>query len=173
MVEVTLQAAENYFNIGVVAIVILLIGLALGILAKKLVYRFLKDLNFNHLGPKIGTTVDLEALVSSLVSYVIYLISIILFLDQLQIRTIAIVLVVAGILLLFLLTFLVGAKNVYRNFKGWLKIRRDPKMRKGRKIEFKEISGIIERARIQETLVRTDKGDILHFPNAIWNKTKK
>jgi len=173
MVEATLQVAENYLNIVVVAIVILLVGLAVGVLAKKLVYRFLKDLHLNQSSVKAGINLDLEVIISSIVSYLIYLVTIILFLDQLQIRTYVIILVIVGVLLLFLLTFLVGIKNSYRNFKGWLKIKRDPKFRVGRRLEIKEISGIIETVRVQDILIRTEKGDQLHVPNSLWNKPKK
>jgi small-conductance mechanosensitive channel len=173
MVDVSLQTAENYFNMIVVAVVILLVGLALGILVKKLLYRFLKDLEFNKTGRKWEIPLDLEKVVSSLASYIIYLITVILFLDQLEIRSIVITLVVVGLLLLFLLTFLVGAKNVYHNLKGWLKVRKDPKVKVGKRLKFGEIEGIIEKVKIQETFLKTERGDILRIPNSMWNNDKK
>jgi len=145
----------------------------LGILIKKLLYRFLKDLQFNKIGVKWDITFDLERVVSSLASYIVYLITIIMFLDQLEIRAIVITLIVGGILILFLLTFLVGAKNVYRNFKGWLKVRKDPKVRAGKKLKLGEIEGIIERVRVQETFIKTERGEILRVPNSLWNNKDK
>ncbi|MEK6938716.1 MAG: hypothetical protein AABX04_06750, partial [Nanoarchaeota archaeon] len=81
-VQNTVQTAENYLNIVIVAIVILLVGLALGILAKKMLHRFLKELQINQTGAKAGITVDIERGVSNIASYVIYIVTLDLFLDK-------------------------------------------------------------------------------------------
>lgn len=169
-VQNTVQTAENYFNLVIVAIVILLVGLALGILAKKLVHRFLKELQVNQSRARVGITIDLESGISTLASYIIYIITVVLFLDQLKIRTFVIYGVVVGLLLLFLLSFAVGIRNIFPNFKGWLKIRKDVKMKVGKKINVNGISGIVEKIKIQETILKTKRGDLLRVPNSLWKK---
>lgn len=169
-VQSTVQTAENYFNLVVVAVVILLVGLALGILVKKLLYRFLKELRVNQAGAKTGITIDIEGGVSTVVSYVVYVITIVLFLDQLKMRMMVIYGVMGGLLLLFLLGFAVGIRNIFPNFKGWLKIRKGTRISVGKKISINGISGRVERVGIQETILKTERGDILRIPNSLWNK---
>lgn len=169
-VQSTVQTAENYFNLAVAAIVILLVGLALGILVKKLLHRFFNELKINQTGAKAGITVDIESGASTVVSYIIYIITIILFLDQLKIRTMVIYGIVGAVLILFLLSFAIGVRNVFPNFRGWLKIRKGDRIRVGKKISVNGILGMVEKVRMQETIIKTDRGDLLRVPNSVWNK---
>jgi len=74
--------------------------------------------------------------------------------------------------MLLILTFLVGLKDVIPNFMGWLFIQRHDHLREGRKIDIKEISGIIENIGYLETEIKTEHGDILYVPNALFMSSK-
>ncbi len=166
------QSAQQYFYTLVIAIAILLVGLALGLLARKFLRKLLQEIGLNRIFARVGFSQDLEKGVSAAVSYVIYLLTIVFFLDYLGIRSIVLYLAAGGILMLLILTTLVGLKDVIPNFIGWLYLQKNQHLKEGRVIEVHEIHGTIERIGWLETEIKTDKGDILYVPNALFLKKK-
>ena len=169
---VIVETAQGYFKTVTVGIVILLIGFGLGILTKKLLNKILKEIGLNKVMSKVGITYNLEKWVSNIVSYVIYLVFIVIFLNQLGITSIVIYIVLGAVLMLIILTFLVGLKDVIPNFIGWLAIQKKGKIKEGHKINIKEIYGTIEKVGYLETEIKTDNGDILYVPNSLFLKSK-
>jgi len=167
-----IAAAQSYFQKIVVGIVILLFGFGLGILAQKLFYKILKEVGLNKIMSKVGITHDLEKNVSSVVSYVIYLVFIVIFLNHLGITSIVLYLIVGAVLMLLILTLLVGLKDVIPNFVAWLLLQRKNAIKEGKNIDIREIAGRVERIGYLETEIRTDNGDILYVPNALFMKSK-
>jgi small-conductance mechanosensitive channel len=163
---------QSYFYTIIVAVIILLVGFALGILAKKLVYRVLKEVGLNKIMSSVGVTIDVEKSVSIVVSFVIYLITIVFFLNQLGITSVVLYLVLGGIITLIILTFLVGLKDVIPNFVAWIVIQRRGKVKHGRRVEIREIAGTVERVGFLETEIRTHNDDVLYVPNVLFIKNK-
>ena len=166
------ETAQSYFYTIIIGIVILLVGFALGILAKKLTFRLLKEFELNKIMSKIGISYNLESWISSLVSFMIYLITIVFFLNQLGITSIVLYLFVGAILMLIILTFLVGLKDIIPNFIAGLLLQRKKKIREGSTVELKEIIGKVERIGYLETEIKTERGDILYVPNSLFVKSK-
>jgi small conductance mechanosensitive channel len=121
---------------------------------------------------QVGVRYNLEELISSIVSYVIYLFTIILFLDKLGIRSIVLYLLVGAILMLIILTFLVGLKDIIPNFVAWLILQKKEKIKEGKYVKIKNISGRVERVGFLETEIKTESGDILYVPNSLFLKSK-
>ena len=163
---------QLYFQKIVIGIIILLAGFGLGILAQKLLYKLLKEVGLNKIMSKVGLTHNLEKWVSSIVSYVIYLVFIVIFLNHLGITSIVLYLVLGAVLMLIILTFLVGLKDVIPNFVAWLLLQRNSKIKHGHRVEVKEIYGIVEKVGYLETEIKTDSGDILYVPNSLFMKSK-
>jgi small conductance mechanosensitive channel len=172
MVEGLVGIVQSYFYQVVLGIVILLIGFGLGILVKKFLYRVLKEVEINKLMRKVGITLNVEKSVSSLASYLIYLITIVFFLDQLGITSIVLYLVVGAILMLLILTFLVGLKDVIPNFVAWLILQKRGRVYVGKRVSVKEISGVVEKVGYLETEIKTEGGDTLYVPNSLFMKSK-
>jgi len=166
------DTVQSYFYTILVGIVILLIGFGLGILVKKLLKKVLKEIELNRIMNKVGVTYNLEGGISSIVSYLIYLITIVFFLNQLGITSIVLYLIIGAILMLIILTFLVGLKDVIPNFISWLYLQKKDKIKEGRKVEVKEIYGIVEKIGFLETEIKTENGDILYVPNSLFMKSK-
>ncbi len=166
------ETAKEYFFDIVAGIIILLVGFGLGILAKKIVYRILKEIHLNRIMSNVGITYNLEKGVSVIISYIIYLFTIVFFLDHLGITSIAIYLIAGAILALLVLTFIVGLKDVIPNFVAWILLQRKGKVVVGRNIDVKEIHGRVERIGYLETEIKTERGDILYVPNSLFLKTK-
>lgn len=166
------ETARSYILEIAVGIVILLIGLGIGILAKKLLFRLLQEISLNKIMSKVGITTNLEKGISNIVSYVIYLFTIILFLDHFNIRSIILYLVAGAVLMLIILTFLIGLKDIIPNFIGWLALQKKGKIKEGYKVNIREIGGIVEKVGYLETEIKTESGDILYVPNSLFLKSK-
>lgn len=172
MFKEIVENANLYLQKFAVGIVILLAGFALGLLVKKLLKKFLSEINLNNIMGKAGITLDLEKWVSSVLSYVIYFLTIIVFLDNFSIRSIVLYLAAGAVLMLVILTFLVGLKDVIPNFVAWLFLQRSESIKPGKKVEVKEIAGVVEKVGWRETEIKTEAGDVLYVPNALFMKSK-
>ena len=163
-------SVQSYTNMIVMAIVILIVGLTLGLLTKKLLYRMLKEIELNKIATKGGIGWDVEHLISSIISYMIYLATAIILLSYLGIGWWVIYVIVGGIVILLALTVLVGIKDAPANFIGWIAAKRKNRIKKGKKIEVNGVSGIVEKTGIFQTTIRTERGDLLYVPNALFRK---
>ena len=164
--------AESILYKITISIIVLLVGLCLGILIKKIVYKILQQIELNSTLSKAGITHDMERLISLVVAFVIYLITFVIFLNQLGITSIVVYFIVGAILMLIILTFVVGLKDVIPNVVAWIAIVKRGKIKIGSKIEIREIKGIVERIGLLETEIKTEKGDILFVPNSLFVKQK-
>ncbi len=160
-----LEAAQNYLHLLVVAIAILLIGFSAGLLAKKILQKVLREVEFNKIMALAGINYNLERWLSSLAAYVIYVITVILFLDYLNIRRVALYSFIGAVIILIVLSLLVTLKDVIPNLQGWQKIRR---WKTGRRVAVQNMAGKIERIGYLQTRIKTPRGDILYVPNALF-----
>jgi small-conductance mechanosensitive channel len=172
MVEEVVKVAESYLKDVIIGLVILLIGFILGILVKKIIYKVLKEFELNKIMSKVGITSNVEKGISWIVSLLVYLVAIVLFLNQLRIASVVLYLVVGAILMLIILTFVVGLKDVIPNIVAWVFIQRKGTIKEGRRVEVREIAGVVENVGYLETEIKTDRGDILYVPNALFMKSK-
>lgn len=173
IVNMAVNTAESYFYKIVVAIVILLMGFAIGILAKKFLQRVLKEVELNKIMSNVNITYDLEWWASTIVSYLIYLSTIIIFLDQFDIKYTTILYIIMGaILALIVLSLVVGLRDVFPNFIGWMYLQKKGTMKEGHRIEIRGIVGTIEKVGYLETEIKTERGDVLYVPNSLFLRSK-
>ncbi|MBU0457262.1 MAG: mechanosensitive ion channel domain-containing protein [Nanoarchaeota archaeon] len=172
MANGVVEAAQSYIYTIIVGVVILLVGFGLGILARKLMQKVLKEIELNKIMAKVGITHNLERGISIIISYLIYLVTIVYFLRQLGITSVVLYLVLGGILMLIILTSLVGLKDVIPNFVAWLILQKRGNIKVGKTVEVKEISGRVEKVGYLETEIKTYGGDILYVPNTLFLKSK-
>lgn len=166
------ETAQSYVSLIVEGIIILLVGFGLGILAQKLLAKILKEVELNQIMAKVGITNNLEKWVSAIVSYVIYLVSIVYFLRHLGIESTVLYLLLGAVLMLLVLTLIVGLKDVIPNFVAWMVLQKDEKITVGRRVEVREIVGRVEKIGYLETEIKTEHGDILYVPNTLFLKSK-
>jgi small-conductance mechanosensitive channel len=167
-----IQIVKEYFYQIIIGFVMLLIGFGLGIIAKKISKKALEEIKFNRFIRIIGIDLDGETIISSILSYLIYFVTFIFFLRQLGITSIVLYILLGAVLMILILTFLVGIKDIIPNFIAWLSLKNKPELRVGKRVEVKEISGEIEKIGIFETEIKTERGDILYVPNSLFLKTK-
>ena len=172
MVEGFFGIIKAYASDIIMGIIILLVGFGIGILVKRILQRVLKEVGLNKIMRRGNIGTDLERWVSSIVSYVIYLVTLVIFLDQLGLKSVVLYLVVGAVLMLIILTSLVGLKDVIPNFVAWVIIQKRGNIQEDRWIDIKEISGYVLKIGYLETEIKTDKGDILYVPNSLFLKSK-
>ena len=172
MVAKIFELAQSYFYSIAAGIGTLLIGLALGILVKKFIFKLLKEVELNKIMSRVGITYNLEFWISSILSYLVYLITLVFFLNQLGITSIVLYLIVGAILMLVILTAIVGLKDVIPNFVAWVLLQRKGRMIEGHHVSVREIDGRVERIGFLETEIRTESGDLLYVPNSLFLKSK-
>jgi len=170
--EGVVGTAQSYLYQVVGGIIILLVGLGIGILVKKLLFKILQEVSLNKIMSKVGLTINLEKWMSNIISWVIYLITIVYFLSYLGITSVVLYLVVGAVLMLVILTMLVGLKDIIPNFIGWLSIQKKGRVKEGHKVDIREIYGTIEKVGYLETEIKTESGDILYVPNSLFLKSK-
>lgn len=172
--ETALSVQEFIFKI-ITSLIIILAGFALGILIDKALLRLFKELQLNQLIGRIFIAVNLERWLSTFSSYFIYLGTIIIFLNYLDIELAALYLILGGIFLLLLLTFIVWLKDILPNYSGWLLLKEKGNLAMGSFLEIGEtdgVSGTIEKTGWLETKIKTKKGDILYIPNSLFLNSK-
>jgi len=172
MVGGIVEIVKAYAGQVLQGIVILLIGFGLGVLSRKFALKIFREFNLNKFLGKIGITNDIENIVSIIISYVIYLFTIIIFLEKLLIKSLVLYLIAGGVITLLILSLLVGLKDVIPNFVGWIYLQRKKKIKEGKRVDVREISGRVERVGYLETEIKTDNGDILYVPNSLFLKSK-
>lgn len=171
--ETTIAAVNTYlYQQLIVGIIILLGMLALGVLVRKFLQRFLGELGLNRTLSKKGFDRDWESGISSVCFYAISVFGVVLFLDKLGLTSLVIFLIIILLLALLLLTTFVGLKDVPKNILGGILIRKEGKLRVGKLLTLESISGVIEKIGWLETQLETSRGDILYVPNALFRKGK-
>jgi small-conductance mechanosensitive channel len=163
-----IETAQMYIYDLSLGIIILLIGLIIGILAKKIIYRLLREVRFNNLMKKIRLNYDWEKGLSLIIPAFIYLITLILFLNHLGITSVVIYLISGALLILLALAIIVGMKDVIPNLVGGITLRWRGQLEEGKKIEIKNVSGMVQKIGLMETEIKTEKGDLLYLPNSIF-----
>jgi len=167
------ETTNSYATKIAVAIAFIIGGLILGMLAKKLLHKVLKELGLNKIMRKVNVTYDIEAVISSTISYVIYFLAVIFALKQFGVLPEYIVyLLVGAILTMLALTFIVGLKDIIPNFVAWILLQRRGKIKEGKRVEIREISGVVEKIGFLESEIKTDSDDILYVPNSLFLKSK-
>jgi len=167
-----LQKGMSFLDMIVIGIVILLVGLAIGLLMKKIVTRVLNELELNKGIIRIGITADMEGMLGFLVSFIIYVVTIILFLDWLGVTSIVFYVLVLGFSILIILAVIMKLKDIIPNWYAGKTLRRAKVFVKGKVIEIEEVVGKIEHVGKFETILRTSQDDLLYVPNAFFTKHK-
>ena len=159
------------FNISA-AIIILLIGFLIGKLLGRTITKILKRSGASAGLRKIGIRRSLDGVIGSSVSYVIYVASIILALDQLKIATIVLYSIMIIIIIVVVFSFLLSVKDFLPNLFAGLFIYRHGLIKEGDLIQVQEITGTVSQVSLLETRLETKEKDIVFIPNTVLTKNK-
>jgi small-conductance mechanosensitive channel len=171
-VEAVDSVLINYIYKGVVAVVILIVGFALGLIVKKILFKVLHEIELNHLAKKLGVYYNVEKGFSVLASYFIYFLTLLFFFNSLGITSLVVIVIVGAIILLIVVGFLLGLKDVIPNFISGFILYRKNFLRIGKTIKVDNIEGVIEKFNFTETEIKTEAGDKIYLPNYLLVKKK-
>lgn len=155
----------------VLALIVLLVGIGVGVLSGKLITKTLYEISINKLINKTtNIKTKFDELIGTIVSWIIYLITISITLRILQVFDFAINTVSIFLILLILVLLLIGLKDTISNLLGGLLITIRYQLKAGNEIQTQTVSGRIERVGLLETTIQTSKNHTYFIPNAYFAK---
>lgn len=153
-----------YVNL-VAAAIIVLIGFILGKLLSKLTYKILRELELRSALKESGVRTPLERSVSTAVAYLVYLIAIIMALRQLKLATVILYVIIMGVLIIFIVSFLLSLKDFVPNLKAGFSLYKHRALRRGEVITVQGITGTVTRISLTKIRLETKEGDIVYIPH--------
>ena len=171
MVNVVSTAQSFIYTLSI-SIIILLAGLGLGTLVKRLLEKLLKEIKLNQLIKQKRLYYNLERGLSLIVSWGIYITFIILSLNYLNITNTLLYIFLGVLFILILLIGLVGIKDIFPNIMARFLLKKKHNIKAGSRISIREMQGLIKKIGYLETMIKTDDGDFLYLPNFQLFKSK-
>lgn len=157
-----------YLNRLVIAILILLIGFILGKLLGRFVRRVLDELGMDAaLKKTVGIKVSVSKVVSAFSAFVVYFVTIVLFLNSLGLTTVVLNAISIGVILLIMISIALAIRDFVPNLAAGLTMHTKQKIKVGDHIEMEGIKGKVVEVSLLDTQIRTASKDIVFIPNAI------
>jgi small conductance mechanosensitive channel len=151
-------------------VLILLIGLIIGKLVGTLIRRALNEVMLDKHLRSVGFKFSLEKALGNLVSYIIYIVAVIMCLDRLGLTTAILTIIVAIILFVIAVSFLLAVKDFFPNLVAGMRIRIRKLFKEGDEIQIKEVKGRIISLGLLETRIHTSSDEEVIIPNSVFNK---
>lgn len=156
-----------------VTTIILLAGFILARIVGKFIERLLAEVELNNIIRKAtDTKTRAEEWISSIITYLIYFITIIMALAQLGVETYIIYLISAAIILIIVISVFLGIKDFVPNLVAGFFIYRKGFLNEGDFIEYKSIKGKVIKITLVETRIETKGNDIIYIPNSLLAKSE-
>lgn len=162
----------RYLTRFIGALIILLIGIIIGRVLGKFVKRILHEFEFDTFIRKTTSIkISLEELISHLLEYIIYLLSIVYALSKVGLVSTVFQLIALVVIIFIALSIILGLKDFIPNMLSGIRMQQKRYFNEGDTILMKnkenEIEGRIVNLNLIETVVETKKGDIIHIPNSL------
>jgi small-conductance mechanosensitive channel len=163
---------ENLLKMGL-AILIFFSGFILGNILGKLIYKLLKELEINNILKNLtGVKLNLDSLISSIISYSIYFLSLVAALEQLGIANMILYFISATIILIILISFFIAIRDFIPNVMAGFYLYSKENLKDGCKIEINDIKGVLEHVDLLQVKIKTNNGDTIYIPNSTVLKSK-
>ncbi|MCD4666457.1 mechanosensitive ion channel [archaeon] len=154
------------------AIVILLFGLVFGRFFSKLIKKGLKSLEIDKALRKETLFLSDKLMING-VKYLVYIIALILALNQIGIRKTAFYLVLIVLILIIVIFVLLSIRDLVPNFSSGLKISRENLVKRDKDYKIGKINGKVVNIGLLETKMKTKQG-FIYIPNKlVLTKLKK
>lgn len=179
MYQITIDPISVFTNLNKgllrmgLAILIFLAGFIIGNILGKVIYKLLKEIEINTILKNLtGIKLNLDHLISNIISYAIYFLSLVAALEQLGIANTILYLISGTIILFILISFFVAIRDFIPNLVAGFYLYSKEKLKDGCKIEINDIRGTLEHVDLLQVKVLTKKGDIIYIPNSTVIKSK-
>ncbi|MBN1385534.1 mechanosensitive ion channel [Candidatus Woesearchaeota archaeon] len=163
----SVEFIREHFGNHLIAILILFIGLFIGRFFERLIHKSLSEIELNKIIRKIIITEsDFENLIAKSVSYLIYLVSVILFLVKIGVVKTLFWIIVVIAALLAISSLLFGVRDMIPNLWAGFFIGRGKRHKTGDRISIGDVEGTIKKFSITDVVVETYDGNLMHFANS-------
>ena len=156
----------------VIAIAILLLGIVIGRFLSKLIYKVLLYINLSKiLKDSIKLRLPIEEIISYLVKYSIYFISLVISLNQVGISEIVQQTILVLILLMIASILFFAIRDFMPNFLGGLSIHSERLLKVGDSVNIMGIEGTIQQIDMLHIKIINKDKEIFIIPNSVMSKT--
>lgn len=170
--ELTSLISNNLIKL-VGGILIILIGIILSRFISKLIYKLLKKSKVNSFfQKKMGLNLPAEEFMTTVIRYLLYLLSIIYALNQVGVTTFVLKFVLIFIFILIILLILLSLKDIIPNLIAGLFLHQKKLIEVGDQISVKDIKGKVLEITGTETKLETKNKDIIIVPNRVLIKNE-
>lgn len=158
-------------NTVVIFFLILFVGFLVGKIAGRLIRTLLRDVKADGIATHaFGKRVMVARTTGTMVSYAIYLVTLVIALNAVSLTTITIRIILAIIVLALLISLFVALKNLIPNFVSWFVLRK--KIVPGKYLKTSKFEGQVIDIGIMETTIEIGGGGFLLIPNSLLTKEK-
>lgn len=154
-----------FLNI-IVAVIIIFLGFIFGKLLGRLLRRVLHEAEVDKVLKKIGFKISIEKKLSVITEYFIYVLSIVMALNQLGVTTTVLQIILGGFMILILLFVFISLKDFVPNAIAGFFIHRKKLFAKGDMIKVQDVFGKVENIGLVETEVVMKNKDRIYIPNS-------
>lgn len=153
------------------AFLVLILGLIVANVLSNILRKFLRGIEISRvLEDQLHLKIKLENYLSTLLKYIIYLITIILILDQLGIPTKILQIILIVFIIIIIVFAVLAFKDWLPNLLSGFYVIRTQKVKKGETIKVKGIKGKVTKINLLETEIETNNKEVIFIPNS--NLTK-
>jgi small-conductance mechanosensitive channel len=150
---------------------ILIFGLIAAKVLTNIVRRIFRTIELNKvLNEYFNFNLDLDKHLVTFLKYLIYLVTIILMLNQLGIPSNILKWLLLGILILIILFIVLAFKDWLPNLIAGIYIISSRKLKAGELIDINGVKGRIIKVNLLETQIETNNKEVIFIPNANMNK---
>ncbi len=169
-----LMIFDRYLSNFTAALLILFIGFIIARLVERILNKIASELELNMLFSKATSYyLDLENMISKVIAGIIYIITILLVLNQLDLTYTLFYIIGIFLVAVIVISFVLAAKDFLPNAVAGLKIGKSGKVKEGRLISLKSVQGTVQKIGLLETKVLSKSKDIIHIPNVLIAKELK
>lgn len=166
--ETAFNWLRPYLNKLSVAILTLLVGAIIAKLLSRLIRRVLDELEVDlALKKSVGIKLSVSKLLSAFVSFIVYFITIILFLNSLGLTAAILNVLSIGVIVLIFISAALAIRDFIPNFFAGFLIKTKKHVQPGDRIEVKDVEGKVLEISFLDTEVKTKSGDIIFIPNSL------
>lgn len=150
-----------------VVVIIILVGILIGKLAGRVVKRLAKEIELNKIIKNLlNLNLPVDSLLSKLVSWLIYIITVIFALDQVGYGSATLNIILIFILVIIVILVLFSVKDFIPNIIAGFIIYAKGNLKKGVKIKINNFTGTISSISLLETKIKTKK-ETIFIPNSV------
>lgn len=158
--------SENIINI-VTALLILLLGLLIAKIISNILKKLLKEVEINNIiKEQFKLNFNLSQLITSIIKYFIYAITIILVLNQLGVSKKTLQITFLIIVILAVIFTVLAFKDWLPNLISGILILKNKNIKPGYQIKINNIKGTIKKVNLIETQIETNNKELIFIPNS-------